>query len=102
MPAQQDEITRKDKKSMSARVIGIGVGLKAAAGVSSRHARDASQDLGRSHGRSAGNRLLWAAKHRFYRAGESDRPTWRGSAGTTHVGHGEARSTTAGPPGMVA
>ena len=27
MLAQQDEITRKDKKSMSPRVIGIGVGL---------------------------------------------------------------------------
>jgi uncharacterized membrane protein len=27
MPEQQDEITRKDEKSMSPRVIGIGVGL---------------------------------------------------------------------------
>lgn len=27
MPAQQDEITRKDKQSMTPRVIGIGVGL---------------------------------------------------------------------------
>jgi hypothetical protein len=59
-------------------------------------------NTGRSHGRSAGNGLLWAAEHRFYRAGESDRPTWRGSAGTTHVGHGPAGSTTAGTLGMVA
>lgn len=27
MPAQRDEITRKDKQSMTPRVIGIGVGL---------------------------------------------------------------------------
>ena len=27
MPAQQDEITRKDKQSMTPKVIGIGVGL---------------------------------------------------------------------------
>jgi uncharacterized membrane protein len=27
MPAQHDEITRKDKQSMTPRVIGIGVGL---------------------------------------------------------------------------
>jgi uncharacterized membrane protein len=27
MPAQQDEITRKDTQSMTPRVIGIGVGL---------------------------------------------------------------------------
>jgi hypothetical protein len=27
MPAQQDEITRKDKKSMTPRVVAIGVGL---------------------------------------------------------------------------
>jgi len=27
MPAQQDEITRKDKQRMTPRVIGIGVGL---------------------------------------------------------------------------
>jgi hypothetical protein len=48
------------------------------------------------------NGLLWAAEHRFHRADESDRPPWRGSAGTSHVGHGEARPTTAGPFGMVA
>jgi len=27
MPAQQDEITKKDKQSMTPKVIGIGVGL---------------------------------------------------------------------------
>jgi uncharacterized protein YcfJ len=27
MPAQQDEITRKDKKSMTTRVVAIGIGL---------------------------------------------------------------------------
>jgi hypothetical protein len=45
---------------------------------------------------------LWTAEHGFYRASESDRPSWGGSAGTPHLGHLEARSTTPGPPGMVA
>src|SRR5258708_11300929 len=38
--------------------------------------------------------LLGEAEHRFYRAGESDRPSWGGSAGTSHLGHSEACSTT--------
>ncbi len=46
--------------------------------------------------------LLGTAEHCFYRAGESDRPSWGGSAGTPHLGHGEARSTTLRPLGMVA
>ena len=43
-----------------------------------------------------------AAEHRFYRAGESDRPSWGGSAGTSHLGHGPTGSTTLSPLGMVA
>jgi hypothetical protein len=43
-----------------------------------------------------------STQHRFYRASESDRPPWGGSAGTPHLGHGQARPTTAGPLGMVA
>jgi hypothetical protein len=43
-----------------------------------------------------------STQHRLYRASESDRLPWGGSAGTPHIGHGEARPTTAGPPGMVA
>src|SRR5258708_29819975 len=46
--------------------------------------------------------LLGAAEHCFYRAGESDRPTWGGSTSTPHLGHGAASSTTLSPPGMVA
>jgi hypothetical protein len=46
--------------------------------------------------------FLWTVKHRFYRAGESDRPPWGGSAGTPHLGHGEARPTTLGPSRVVA
>jgi len=46
--------------------------------------------------------LLGEAEHRFYRAGESDRPSWGGSAGTSHLGHSEACSTTLSPLGMVA
>ena len=52
--------------------------------------------------RLAGDGLLRTAEHRFYRAGESDRPSWGGGAGTPHVGHGPAGPTTAGSPGMVA
>ena len=48
------------------------------------------------------NGFLWTAEHRFYRAGESNHPSWGGSSGTSHVGHGEARPTTSGPSGMVA
>ncbi len=43
-----------------------------------------------------------STQHCFYRASESDRPPWGGSAGTPHMGHGPASLTTAGPFGMVA
>ncbi len=46
--------------------------------------------------------LLGAAEHCFYRAGESDHPTWGGSTCTPHLGHGPAGSTPLSPPGMVA
>jgi hypothetical protein len=45
---------------------------------------------------------LWAAEHRFYRAGGSDRPSWSGSIGASHLGHGPPGSTTRSSPGMVA
>jgi hypothetical protein len=46
--------------------------------------------------------LLGEAEHRFYRAGSADRPSWGGSAGTSHLGHSPANSTTLSPLGMVA
>ena len=46
--------------------------------------------------------FLWTVEHRFHRAGESDRPTWRGSARTPHLGHGSAVPSPAGPSGVVA
>ncbi len=45
---------------------------------------------------------LRTAEYRFYRAGESDRPSWSGSIGTSHLGYGEARPTTPDPPRVVA
>ncbi len=45
---------------------------------------------------------LGTTEHCFYRAGESHCPSWGGSAGTSHLGHGEARPTAAGAAGMVA
>jgi hypothetical protein len=45
---------------------------------------------------------LGTAEHRFYRAGESDRPSWSGSVGASHLGHGPPGSTTLSSPGMVA
>jgi transposase-like protein len=50
----------------------------------------------------ASDGLHWAAEHRFYRTGESDRPTWGSCAGASHLGHGKARPTTPGPSGLVA
>ena len=46
--------------------------------------------------------LLGTTEHRFHRAAESERPSWRGSAGTSHLGHGPASSKTAGSLRMVA
>src|SRR5260370_7842949 len=66
------------------------------------HACDAPRDTGRSQGRLARTGPLGTARHCLYRASESDRPSWGGSADTSHLGHGEARPTTPGPPGMVA
>jgi transposase-like protein len=55
-----------------------------------------------SQSRLAEDGPLRAAEHRFYRTGESDRPSWGGSAGTPYLGHRSAGPTTPGPPGMVA
>ncbi len=45
---------------------------------------------------------LRTPEYRFYRAGESDRPLWSGSAGTSHLGHSTASPTAPDPPAMVA
>ena len=66
------------------------------------HACDAPRDTGRSQGRLARTGPLGTAEHGFYRASESDRPSWGGSADTSHLGNGPASPTTPGPPGMVA
>jgi hypothetical protein len=67
-----------------------------------RHAGDAPGDTGRSHYRLAGTGFLWSVEHRFHRAGESDRPSRRGSARTPHLGDGSAVLMPARPAGMVA
>ena len=66
------------------------------------YACDAPGNKRGSHGRLTKTGLLGAAEHLVYQAGESDRPSWGGSAGTSHLGHGEARSTPLSPLGMVA
>ena len=68
----------------------------------SGHARHAPGDRSRPQGLLAGNGLLWTAEYRFYRTGESDRPSWRLSSGTPHLGHREACPTAARSRGMVA
>jgi hypothetical protein len=75
---------------------------RAAAQARTGHACDAPGDTGRSHGHLAGDGLLRTAQHRFHRAGESERPTWRGGSGASHVGHREARPSTPGSPRVVA
>src|SRR5262249_11462442 len=65
-------------------------------------ARDATGDTGRSLGCLTSDGLLRAAEHGFYRAGESDHPTWDSGAGSSHLGHGAADSTLVGSPGVVA
>jgi hypothetical protein len=73
-----------------------------AAQAGARQACDASRDTSRSRGRLTGDGLLRAAEHGFYRAGESDHPPWNSCAGSSHLGHGPADSTSARPPGVVA
>jgi len=68
----------------------------------SRHARDAAWDRGRSHKRLAKTGFLWTTEHGFHRASESDRASWRGSAGASHLGDGAAVPTPARPSGVVA
>jgi hypothetical protein len=46
--------------------------------------------------------LLRAAEHGFYRAGESNRPTWGCSSRPPHVGDGSAVLAPAGPSRVVA
>jgi hypothetical protein len=73
-----------------------------AAQASPRLARDASGDRGHSQGLLAGVKLLWTAEHRFYRAGESDGPSWNSCPGSSNLGDGAAVPTTARPSGVVA
>ena len=66
------------------------------------NACDAPRNKHSPQGSLTRTRLLGAVEHSLYRAGESDRPSWGGSAGTSHLGHSEACSTTLSPPRMVA
>jgi hypothetical protein len=66
------------------------------------YACDAPGNRRGSQGRLTKTGFLGAAEHRFYLAGESDRPSWSGSSGTSHLGHSPASSTTLRPLGMVA
>jgi transposase-like protein len=66
------------------------------------YACDAPGNKCGSQGRFARTGFLWTVEHRFYRAGESDCPSWRGSAGTSHLGHCPATSTAPGPSRVVA
>jgi hypothetical protein len=47
-------------------------------------------------------RPLWTLEHRFYGTSKPDCPSWGGRASTSHLGHGEARSTVPGPSRVVA
>jgi hypothetical protein len=95
---------RKARKSASGSRTYIWAGEKKlpAAQADAGYACDAPGNRRGSQGRLTKTGFLGAAEHRFYRAGESDRPSWGGSAGTSHLGHGEACSTTLSPLGMVA
>jgi hypothetical protein len=95
---------RKARKSASGSRTDLWAGEKKlpAAQADEGYACDAPRNKRGSQGRLTKTGFLGAAEHRFYRASESDRPSWGGSAGTSHLGHGEARPTTPGPPGMVA
>src|SRR5437868_837622 len=66
------------------------------------HARDASWNTGGSHSRLTGIGPLRAAEHRFYRASESDGPSWDSCARSSHVGDGTAGPTPVSSPGVVA
>jgi hypothetical protein len=68
----------------------------------SAHPPHAPLDTSRAHRCEAWVRLLWSAESSLYRASESPRASWGGSAGTPHLGDVEARSTPARSPGMVA
>jgi hypothetical protein len=95
---------RKARKSASGSRTDLWAGEKKlpAAQADEGYACDAPRNKRGSQGRLTKTGFLGAAEHRFYRASESDRPSWGGSAGTQHLGHGEARSTTLSPLGMVA
>jgi hypothetical protein len=67
-----------------------------------RFAGDAAWNPGRSPNRLTEIRLLGTLEHGFYRAGESDGPTWGGSPRPPHLGYGSAVLTPAGPPRVVA
>ena len=68
----------------------------------SGHAHDAPGNTGRSHRRLTETGPLWTAQHRLYRTGESDRPSWGGSAGSPHVGQRTTVSSSLGPSAVVA
>src|SRR5207302_10077248 len=70
--------------------------------VGSGDARDASWNRRRSQSRPTGMRPLWSVEHRLYRAGSTDRPTWKSRAGSPYLGHSAAVSTPGSSPGMVA
>jgi hypothetical protein len=95
---------RKARKSASGSRTDLWAGEKKlpAAQADAGHACNAHWNKHSSQSCIARTGLLGTAEHCLYRAGESDRPSWGGSAGTPHLGHGEARSTTLRPPGMVA
>jgi hypothetical protein len=57
---------------------------------------------GRSQSRHTEDGVLRAAEHGFHRAGESDRPSWSGRAGSSHLGDGAAVPTPVSSSGVVA
>jgi hypothetical protein len=65
-------------------------------------ASHASWNRGRSQSRPTGIRLLGTIEHGHNSAGEFDRPSRRGCAGASHLGHCSAVLTASGPSGVVA
>ena len=68
----------------------------------SGHTHGASRDRGRSQHLLVGDGLLGTAEYCFYRMGESEGPPRHLSAGTSHLGHSAAVSSTLVSHGMVA
>src|SRR5947209_8123613 len=76
--------------------------MLSAAQAGTRLACDASRDTGQSLDRLTEDGLLRPAKHRFYRASESDHPPWDSRVGSSHLGDGAAVPTSVSSPGVVA